>query len=53
MQERIERTRVVMLRVLQEADGPLGSDVITRNLKRLGVEMSERTTRYHLLALDK
>jgi repressor of nif and glnA expression len=53
MQERIERKRLVMLRILQEADNPVGSDLITKELKQHGYDMSERTVRFHLLAMDK
>jgi repressor of nif and glnA expression len=53
MQERIERIRLIILRILKEADVPLGSNQIAEKLKELGYDMSERTARFHLLALDK
>jgi repressor of nif and glnA expression len=53
MQERIERRRLVILRILHEADKPLGSNQITEKLKDLGYDMSERTVRFHLLAMDR
>jgi hypothetical protein len=53
MQERIEKRRLVILRILQEADQPLGSNRITEKLKKLGYDMSERTVRFHLLAMDR
>jgi repressor of nif and glnA expression len=53
MQERIEKRRLTILKILQEADKPVGSDLITDRLKGLGYDMSERTVRFHLLAMDK
>ncbi len=53
MQERIERIRLEMLRLLAEAAKPLGSEEITRQLVGRGHRMSERTVRFHLLAMDR
>jgi repressor of nif and glnA expression len=53
MQERIERKRLAMLRILQEANKPLGSNQITKKLAELGYDMSERTVRFDLLAMDR
>ncbi len=53
MQEPIERKRLVMLRILQEANKPLGSNQITKKLAQSGYDMSERTVRFHLLAMDR
>jgi HTH-type transcriptional regulator, global nitrogen regulator NrpRI len=52
MQERIERKRLAMLRVLREADAPVGSQQITAKLQELGYDISERTVRFDLLAMD-
>ncbi len=53
MQEHIEKRRLLILKILKEADAPLGSDVITEKMKCLGYDISERTVRFHLLAMDK
>lgn len=53
MQERIERARLDMLRILKLADRPLGSEEISRQMRGLGHSLSERTVRFHLLALDR
>ena len=53
MRDRIERTRLDMLRMLKEAGKPLGSRDITQGLKGHGHDMSERTVRFHLLAMDR
>lgn len=53
MQERIERKRLAILRILRDAGGPLGSQEITERLTGLGYDISGRTVRFHLLAMDK
>jgi len=49
----IERKTLLILRVLSEAGGPLGSRIIARRMTELGVAASERTIRYHLKLLDE
>ncbi|MBN1698744.1 MAG: DUF128 domain-containing protein [Spirochaetales bacterium] len=53
MKETIERKRLAILRILKEARGPLVSHLITEKLLGMGYDISERTVRFHLLALDK
>jgi hypothetical protein len=53
MQERIERKRLLILKTLREAGQPLGSLQIAEQLLHQGIEISERTVRFHLLALDR
>ncbi len=53
MQEKIERKRLAILRILRDEGRPLGSQQITEQLTRLGYDISGRTTRFHLLAMDK
>jgi HTH-type transcriptional regulator, global nitrogen regulator NrpRI len=53
MKERAEEKRMAILRILREADRPLGSLKITERLSAMGHDISERTVRFHLLDLDK
>lgn len=53
VQDKIERKRLAILGVLKEAGHPLGSRQITERLNAHGYDMSERTVRFHLLAMDK
>ncbi len=53
MREKTGEKRLAILRVLREANGPLGSSKITERLAALGHDMSERTVRFHLLDMDK
>jgi HTH-type transcriptional regulator, global nitrogen regulator NrpRI len=52
MQDRIERKRLTILKLLSDGDAVLGSAEITRRLESQGHDISERTVRFHLLALD-
>jgi repressor of nif and glnA expression len=53
MTDTIERKRLVILKILRDANGPVGSMAITEKLKSSGYDISERTVRFHLLAMDK
>jgi HTH-type transcriptional regulator, global nitrogen regulator NrpRI len=53
MQEKIERKRLAILRILRDVGQPLGSQQITEQLTHLGYDISGRTVRFHLLAMDK
>lgn len=46
------RKEIEILRVLSEYDRPIGSTSITRELRKRGILLSERTTRYHLQLLE-
>ncbi len=48
----LERKTLAILEVLQEAREPLGARAISRELALRGVDLNERTVRYHLLHLD-
>lgn len=52
-QEDLERKTLLILRVLNEAGGPLGSRIIARRMKEMGVATSERAVRYHLKFMDE
>jgi repressor of nif and glnA expression len=49
----LERKTLAILEILQEAREPLGARAISRELALRGVDLSERTVRYHLLHLDE
>ncbi len=53
MQDRIERKRLAILKLLAIDSQALGSAAITEQLEAQGYEVSERTVRFHLLALDR
>ncbi|MCX8032266.1 MAG: NrpR regulatory domain-containing protein [Thermoleophilia bacterium] len=53
MKEKIEEKRLAILRLLRDAQGPLGSSKIAERLEAMGHETSERTVRFHLLEMDK
>jgi repressor of nif and glnA expression len=49
----LERKTLAILEILQEAGQPLGARAVSRELAQRGVELNERTVRYHLLHLDE
>jgi repressor of nif and glnA expression len=53
MGEKAEEKRLAILRVLHEEDRPLSSARIAEHLGAMGHEVSERTVRFHLKALDQ
>ena len=53
MLDKTEKKRLAILRILHEADRPVGGSKITEQLQAMGYEVSERTVRYYLLGMDK
>ncbi len=51
--EKTDAKRLLILKILSEEDEPLSSQVIKERLQERGTSMSERTVRFHMLALDK
>ncbi len=49
----IERKLLAILRVVAESDGPIGARAIANQLGEEGIELSERTVRYHLRLMDE
>jgi hypothetical protein len=49
----MDRKNLSILEVLQEYGKPIGARAVSRELALRGVELSERTIRYHLLHLDE
>ncbi len=52
MSERVERKRLLMMKILRESGAPLSSQRIQEQLVSRGMDISERTVRFHLQALD-
>ncbi len=49
----LERKTLAILEILRESGEPLGARAVSRELALRGVDLSERTVRYHLLHLDE
>ncbi len=49
----VERKITAILKVLSDSTEPLGGRVISRRLKEQGVDLNERTVRYHLKMMDE
>lgn len=52
-QDEIERKTLLILRILQETQAPLGSRLIARRMVDCGMTSSERTVRYYLRLMDE
>lgn len=53
MKRPVEEKRYIILQILREARGPLPSHKIMAKLQARGIDMSERTVRFHLHELDQ
>ncbi|MEA1934596.1 MAG: NrpR regulatory domain-containing protein [Thermodesulfobacteriota bacterium] len=53
MSEKTEKKQLAILRLLQNAEGPLTGSRLMENLRAMGLEISERTVRYYLLEMDQ
>ncbi len=51
--ENVERKVLLILKILSESPAPLGARVIARQMKDSGLDLSERTVRYHLKFMDQ
>lgn len=49
----LKRKMIAILKTLEGKKEPVGAHIIARQLKRRGIELSERTVRYHLKNLDE
>jgi len=49
----IERKTIAILKVLSDSPQPLGGRVLARRLADLGIDLGERTVRYHLKLMDE
>ena len=52
MSSRVEHRRLMMMKVLRNSRVPLSSEKIQQQLTSQGIDISERTVRFHLQALD-
>ncbi|MBA4397225.1 MAG: hypothetical protein C0394_07575, partial [Syntrophus sp. (in: bacteria)] len=52
-QDDIERKSLLILRILHEAGGPLGSRILARKMLDRGYAPSERAVRYHMKLMDE
>ncbi|KUG21821.1 transcriptional repressor [hydrocarbon metagenome] len=50
--EDVERKGLLILRILSESQDPLGARIIASRMKDSGLDLSERTVRYHLKLMD-
>lgn len=53
MSEKTEKKKLAILRVLREADKPVGSSKLTERLLAEGHEITERTVRFYLNGMDE
>lgn len=53
MISKTEKKQMTILRILRDAERPLDSSKIGRQMQATGIEVSERTVRYYLLEMDK
>ncbi len=53
MQEKTEKKRLAILRILHEDDRPHRSRQISEQMAALGHEVSERTVRFYLKNMDR
>ena len=49
----VERKLISILKILSDADSPVGSKIIARRLNDCGIELGERAVRYHLKLMDE
>lgn len=49
----LDRKTNAILKIIAESRGPIGSAEIAEKLKDMGIEMSERTVRYHLKMMNE
>jgi len=51
--DEMERKSILILRILNQAQQPLGARIISRRMKDYGINLSERAVRYHLQFMDQ
>ncbi len=52
MNEKTEKKRLAILRLIRDAGKPIGSSTIAQRLESMGYEVTERTVRWYLKGLD-
>ncbi|MFQ6044169.1 MAG: DUF128 domain-containing protein [Candidatus Poribacteria bacterium] len=53
MEKDVDRKIVAILNILRDSDKPIGARIIANELKRFGIELTERAVRYHLQMTDE
>jgi len=53
MEKDVERKIIAILSILNDEKEPIGSRIISRELKKRGVDLTERAVRYHLRIMDE
>jgi HTH-type transcriptional regulator, global nitrogen regulator NrpRI len=53
MSQEIEKKTILMLRILQDAQQPMGSRLISRQMIHNELSLTERAVRYHLKLMDE
>jgi hypothetical protein len=51
--DEVERKIIGILKVLKDAEEPMGARVVGRVLETEGIHLSERAVRYHLKIMDE
>ena len=49
----IEKKTILILKILNSEQGPMGSRLLSRSLQDYGISLSERSVRYHLKSMDE
>ncbi len=49
----MKKKRLSILKILKDSGTPVPGSLITDELNRMGIEISERTVRFHLLEMDR
>jgi len=49
----VERKTIAIMKILRDSPEPVGARVISHHLKDHGIELTERTVRYHLKLMDE
>lgn len=52
MNKEVERKTLEILKILNDAQKPIGSRIISRKLRERGYQLTERSVRYHLRIMD-
>ena len=49
----VERKVIAILRIIHESVEPVGARLVSRQLARYGIDLTERAVRYHLKIMDE
>ncbi len=51
--QEVERKVLLILRIVNESQDPVGARIIARRLQEFGIDLTERAVRYHLKLMDE